>query len=245
MSNIPTQAMVLAAGLGKRMRPLTDSIPKPMIEIAGRRLIDWAIDKLEAAGVTKIVINTSYMAEILEDYLKKRKTSDIIISREATPLETGGGIARALNHFGNDTFFSVNGDVIWLDEEVPALQRIAEAWTPDLDAVLLLHPVKAATGYEGNGDFFVDKEGYITRPQVKESAPYVYTGVQILHPRMFQDCPDGAFSLNLLYNKAMNASPPRIKSVIHDGALLHVGDPKGKKLAEEYILSVDSAASNG
>src|SRR6266567_2626435 len=135
---IPKQAMILAAGMGKRMGTLTDTIPKPMIEVGGRTLIDRAIDNLEAAGVNKIVVNTSYKAEIIEEHLKKRKSSQIIFSREEVPLETGGGIANALHHFEGDPFFSINGDVIWFDGQLPALQQLAENWDEKLDAVLLL-----------------------------------------------------------------------------------------------------------
>ncbi len=232
----PTQAMVLAAGLGKRMRPLNNTLPKPMVEVAGRTLIDRAIDRLETAGITKVVVNTSYLADILEAHLRQRPSPKIVFSREAQPLETGGGIARALHHFGGTPFFAVNSDVIWLDKATPALKLLAAHWSDTLDALLLLHPAKAAIGYEGKGDFFLDTQGNIRRRAPDETAPYIYTGIQLLHPRLFADCPSGVFSLNILYNKAMQAMPPRIKGIVYDGELLNVGDPEGQKLAETHIL---------
>ncbi len=234
---MPKQAMVLAAGLGKRMRPLTDHIPKPMIEVAGRTLVDRAIDQLEAAGVAKVVVNSSYKAEILEAHLAKRTMPEIVFSREVEPLETGGGIAHALGHFGADPFFAINGDIIWVNGNAPALQRLAGHWNEDLDALLLLHPVAAAIGYEGPGDFFVDSKNNLIRRAKDQKAPYVYAGVQMLHPRLFNHCPGGAFSLNVLYDKAMQSAPPRINALIHDGVWLHVGDVAGRDNAEAYLLS--------
>ncbi len=227
--------MVLAAGLGKRMGSLTEKIPKPMIEIAGRALIDRAIDQLEIAGVTKVVVNTCYKADMLEAYLRRRTSLQILFSREEERLETGGGIANALHHFGNEAFFSVNSDVIWFEQDAPALKLLAQNWDDGLDALLLLHPTKNAVGYEGKGDFFADEAGSLIRRDPEGTAPYIYTGLQILHPRIFAGCPTGAFSLNLLYDKAIHASPPRLKAVIHTGELLNVGDEKGKALAEEHI----------
>lgn len=232
--NVPTQAMILAAGAGKRMGTLTNNLPKPMIAVGGRTLIDRALDNLEENGITKIVVNTSYKAEIIEEHLKKRSSLQIIFSREATALETGGGIANALHHFNGEPFFSVNGDVIWIDKRKQALQYLTESWNTALDAVLLLHKREDSIGYEGKGDFFVDKHGHITRRKPEETAPYIYTGIQLLHPRLFNGCPQGAFSLNVLYNQAISTTPPKIKGVIYDGELLNVGDPTGKELAENY-----------
>ena len=235
MTEIPTQAMVLAAGIGKRMRPLTDHIPKPMIEVAGRTLVDRAIDQLEHAGVNSLVVNSSYKAEILERHLLKRASPHIVFSREAEPLETGGGIARALHHFGKAPFFVVNGDIIWTNGHTPALYRLAEQWNDDLDALLLVHSTDTAMGYDGNGDFFIKPGGFMARREPDGGAPFVYAGVQILHPRLFAEAPEGAFSLNLLYDKAIKAN--RIKALEHDGAWLHVGDPAGRAKAEAYLLA--------
>lgn len=232
----PKQAMVLAAGLGKRMRPLTDTLPKPLIEVAGRSLIDRAIDRLREAGVEKVVVNTSYLAEKLEAHLGKIHHPHIVFSREASPLETGGGIARALHHFASAPFFAVNGDVIWVNGSgQSALHRLSSHWQEGLDALLLLHPVAKAIGYEGRGDFSIEDDGSLVRSLPDKTAPYVYAGVQILHPQLFEGCPSGAFSLNLLYDKAMQRRPQRIKAIVHDGAWLHVGDPHGVTLAEDYL----------
>ena len=229
------QAMVLAAGLGKRMGVLSETLPKPLVEIAGRTMLDRAIDNLEFAGVDKIVVNTFYKAEMVEEHLSRRKFPHIVISHETELLETGGGIAKALPHFDGEAFFSVNSDVIWFEEQSPALRLLASRWKDSFDGMLLLHRRETAVGYEGSGDFSSDGEGNMTRRPAESTAPYIYTGIQILHPRLFEGCPQGAFSLNILYNKAISASPPRLKSALHEGALLNAGDLKGKKLTEDYI----------
>lgn len=234
----PKQAMVLAAGFGKRMRPLTDRMPKPLIGVAGRSLIDRAIDRLSEAGVERVVVNTSYKAQMLEAHLSQRTSPHIVFSREAEPLETGGGIAQALPHFADKPFFAVNGDVVWLDGRQPALERLAAQWEMGLDALLLLHPVESAIGYEGSGDFDISGGGMLIRCPPDGTAHYVYAGVQLLHPRLFRGSPKGAFSLNLLYDNAMHTTPPRIKALIHDGVWLHVGDVEGLRLAEAYLSAL-------
>ncbi len=240
MSVVITHGMVLAAGRGERMRPLTDVMPKPMIEVAGRSMINRAIDRLEEAGVAQVVVNVAYKAQMLQGHLAVRSTPSILFSHEETALETGGGIAQAMHHLGAAPFFAVNGDIIWLDAAVPALKRLAEAWNDDVDALLLVHPVETAMGYAGAGDFFCDDKGYLIRRGEHRTAPYVYAGVQILHPRLFEQCPEGKFSLNILYDKALSAHPPRLRAVVHDGQWLHVGDVEGKALAEEYLLGKTS-----
>lgn len=233
MSIVVTKGMVLAAGRGERMRPLTDHMPKPMIEVAGRSMVDRAIDRLQEVGVTNIVVNTSYKAEMLEAHLAQRDKG-IIFSREETALETGGGIARALPHFGQEPFFVVNGDIIWLDAKLSSLLRLASAWDDSVDAILLLHTTEKAVGYAGAGDFFYN-EKCLARKGNNKSAPYVFAGVQLLHPRLFRGVPQGAFSMNLLYDRLINVSPQRIKAVIHDGQWLHVGDVDGKQKAEAIL----------
>lgn len=216
------------------MRPLTDHMPKPMIEVAGRSMIDRALDRLVEAGVEHIVVNTAYKAEMLEQHLSKRLPPPVF-SREETALETGGGIRNALPLFKHEPFFAVNGDIIWLDGNTPALQRLAQSWEDELDALLLLHPVETAVGYSGAGDFFLSASEGLSRRGEKESAPYVYAGVQLLHPRLFSGAPEGVFSLNILYNRAMASAPQRIKAIVHEGEWLHVGDIAGKKQAEEIL----------
>ncbi|NBX02810.1 MAG: nucleotidyltransferase family protein [Alphaproteobacteria bacterium] len=230
-----TRAMVLAAGLGTRMRPLTDVMPKPLVPVAGKPLIDRTLDFLAGAGVTDAVVNSFYKAEMLEAYLAKRTAAPrITISREEELLETGGGIKKALPLLGGKPFFIANSDVICIDGKTPALHRLQAAWDDArMDVLLLLHPVASAVGYDGKGDFFLREDGTPRRRTADETAPYVFTGVQILHPRLFADSPDGAFSLNVLFNRALEAR--RIATLVHDGKWLHVGDPAGVAAAEAEL----------
>jgi MurNAc alpha-1-phosphate uridylyltransferase len=215
--------MVLAAGLGLRMRPLTDDRPKPMVALAGRTLLDRALDRLFAAGVRRAVVNTHYKADVIHRHLGGR--DDVVLSHEEARLETGGGVSRALPHFGNDPFFVVNSDAVWLDGPVPALTRLADAWDDAaMDALLLLQPVGAATGYEGPGDYHRAPGGALKRRDKDGTAPFLFAGVQILHPRLFADAPDGAFSLNVLYDRAQAAG--RLFGLEHDADWFHVGTPE-------------------
>jgi MurNAc alpha-1-phosphate uridylyltransferase len=224
-------AMVLAAGLGTRMRPLTDDRPKPMVALAGRTLLDRALDKLAAAGVRRIVVNTHYFAAIIHRHLDGR--DGIVVSHEAERLETGGGVRRALGALGTHPFFVVNSDAVWLDGGVPALTRLAAAWDDArMDALLLLQPVAAAIGYAGRGDYRMES-GRLHRRAGDETAPFLFAGVQILHPRLFEGAPGGAFSLNLLYDKAQAAG--RLYGIVHDAEWFHVGTPADLAAAEEYL----------
>lgn len=226
-------AMVLAAGLGIRMRPLTDDRPKPMVMLAGRTLLDRALDRIFAAGVRRAVVNTYYRAEVIHAHLAGRP--EITISHEEERLETGGGVRRALPALGDRPFFAVNSDAVWLDGPVPALSRLARAWDDAaMDALLLLQPVGAATGYGGRGDFHRAADGTLRRRAADETAPFIFAGVQILHPRLFDGAPDGAFSLNLLFDKAQEAG--RLFGLVHDADWFHVGTPE--ELAQtEAILA--------
>ncbi len=238
MTYMMPACMVMAAGLGLRMRSFSD-LPKPLVPIAGKPLIDHTLDWLAASGVQDAVVNTHYRADILEAHLSRRAKPKIHISHESELLETGGGIVKALPMLGQGTFFSVNSDTICLDGKRPALQRLAEAWDDtNMEAVLLLHPVEKAVGYQGKGDFFADADGIITRRGDRSSAPYVFCGVQMLHARLFTDVPGGPFSLNLLYDRAMQDSKaPRIRGIVHDGDWLHVGDPEGVRLADAFFAN--------
>lgn len=233
-----TSAMVLAAGMGKRMRPLTDEKPKPLVMVAGKTLIDHVLDWLHASGVTDAVVNTHYKADMLQAHLAQRENPRIHISHEEVLLETGGGIKKALPLMRGKPFISINSDAICIDGPTPALERMRHAWDESaMDALLLVQPVVSAIGYEGQGDFFVEDDGRIRRREEGAAAPYVYTGVQILHPRMFAGSPDGAFSLNVLYNRAMQQGnrPAQIRALVHDGSWLHVGDPDGVRKAETFL----------
>jgi N-acetyl-alpha-D-muramate 1-phosphate uridylyltransferase len=235
--SMPTKAMVLAAGLGTRMRPLTDTIPKPMVPVAGRTLIDRVLDWMQASA-QEVVINTHYMADMLEHHLATRATPRITFSREEPLLETGGGIRKALTFLGEAPFFSANSDTLCIDGAEPALRRLARHWDDQsMDALLLLHKVEKAVGYDGPGDFFAGHDGILRRRLAAPSAPYVFTGVQLIHPRLFRDSPDGPFSLNLLYNRGMrdDGTLQRVRAIMHDGDWLHVGDPAGLKQAEAWL----------
>ena len=232
-----TKAMVLAAGLGKRMRPLTDTLPKPLVSVAGRPLIDHVLDWLGASGVSDAVVNTHYKAEMLESHLAARRKPVVHISREETLLETGGGIKKALPLIGGQPFFTANSDALTIDGPTPALRRLAAHWSDgDMDALLLVHRTEDAIGYEGPGDFFLGQDGTLSRRQGEGRAPYVYTGVQVLHPRLFEGAPEGPFSLNILYNRAMEQGA-RVRALPHDGYWLHVGDPDGLKKAETFLAA--------
>lgn len=235
---MPAKAMILAAGLGTRMRPLTDTLPKPLVPVAGRALIDRVLDWAQASGVREAVVNTHYLADMLERQLGARAQPRMVFSREEVLLETGGGIKKALPLLGEEPFFSANSDTLCIDGPAPALHRLAQAWDgQDMDALLLVHKVENAVGYGGAGDFFMEADGSLRRRMAAASAPYVFTGVQIIHPRLFNGAPDGAFSLNLLYNRHMkdDGTLRRVKAIAHDGGWLHVGDPAGLAQAEDWL----------
>lgn len=226
--------MVLAAGLGERMRPLTNTTPKPMLKVAGQPLVDHALDRMEDAGVEQAVVNTFYLAEILENHLAHRPSPYITISREEERLETGGGIRKALPHLGNAPFYVANGDAFWLNGPTDALGRMAEQWNDSaMDALLLLHSTVDAYGYGGRGDFLVEPDGQLSRRPEQEVCPYLFTGIQILHPRLFEQAPDGVFSLNILYDRAIENG--RLFGVVHDGEWFHIGTPAGLAEAETYM----------
>lgn len=234
----PRSAMVLAAGLGTRMRPLTNTTPKPLIDVAGRTLLDWALARIEDAGVSQAVVNTHYLGHQIADHLKGRTTPAITLSPEDPVLETGGGIEQALPHLGTEPFFVCNSDGLWLDGEKNSLTRLAEMWSDeDMDGVLLLHDPSRALGYDGDGDFVVNDDGRLTRKRdaVDDAPAYVFTGVQLLHPRLFNDAPPGsAYSLNILYNKALAAG--RLYGLVHDGEWFHVGTPQARDETEAWLV---------
>ncbi len=230
----PKRAMVLAAGLGERMRPLTDKKPKPLIEVAGRTLLDRALDRLEECGVETVVVNVHYLGDQIETHLQARTTPQTIISREEELLDTGGGVAKALPMLEDDVFYVVNSDALWLNGYENALQHLAAQWDePRMDGLLLLHSTVEAYGYEGNGDFIVDPLGTLDRRPESEIAPYLFTGVQILHPRLFKNAPAGPFSLNRLYDEAIDQG--RLYGAVHDGEWFHVGTVESLKIAEKYM----------
>jgi MurNAc alpha-1-phosphate uridylyltransferase len=234
----PLRAMVLAAGRGVRMRPLTESQPKPLVQVLGRAMIDWVLDRLVAAGVEDVVVNLHHLGEQIEHHLNTRPSPDITFSPETSLLDTGGGVRQALARLGERPFYVINGDEVWLDGRTPALQRLAAAWDEaKMDALLLLHPSAYALGYEGQGDFVMSPMGKLRRRGEREVAPFVFAGVQILHPRLFEGTPEGAFSLNLIYDKALEAE--RLWGLRHDGEWFHVGTPEALEATEEALHAMN------
>lgn len=225
-------AMILAAGFGTRMRPLTDTQPKPLIPVAGRPMLTRILDHLSAAGVSKVVVNSHYLAPLIQ----KAVPPSVLISHEDTLLETGGGVRNALPLLGKDPFFVLNADDVWTDATV--LPALASAWDPQtMDALLLLTPRETCYGYEGKGDFFLSAPHRLTRPDAQTSAPYVYGGLQIVHPRLFKGELPTLFSFNLLWNKAIEEG--RLGAYVHQGPWYHIGTPEALHLCEPLIQQAE------
>lgn len=233
--NTVDTAMVLAAGLGTRMRPLTETMPKPLIKVAGRTLLDRALDRFEDAGVKRVVVNVHYLADQVVQHVAKRQAPAIEISDETEQLlETGGGIKKALPILGDAPFLAANSDAVILNANTAAMGRLMQRWDDEaMDALLLLHSTVEAYGYNGRGDFDADPSGKLDRRQENTVSPFLFTGVQLLHPRLFDGAPDGPFSMNVLYDKALEAG--RLYGVVHDGDWFHVGDADGLAQAETYM----------
>lgn len=236
----PKRAMVLAAGLGKRMRPLSATTPKPLISVAGKALLDHCLDGLTASGVETAIVNVHYLADLVEAHLSRRQTPHIIVSDErALLLDTGGGVASALPHLGDGPFFLRNSDSFWLEGVRPNLQWLTEGWNDDrMDGLLLLAATVDSAGYAGPGDFHLTKDGRLSRRAERTVAPFVYAGAAILHPRLFADAPDGAFSLNLLFDRAIDEQ--RLFGVRLDGLWINVESPEAIIAAETAVA--ESAA---
>jgi N-acetyl-alpha-D-muramate 1-phosphate uridylyltransferase len=230
-------AMVLAAGLGKRMYPLTIDRPKPLVEVAGKRLIDYAFDRLRSANITRAVVNVHYLAEQVEDWAQSQTAPQVVISDERRQLlGTGGGIHKALGHLGPAPFFVLNSDSFWLDGAIPALERLRRAWDgARMDSLLLLSPQASAVGYEGAGDFHRDTGWRLTRRQPGETAPFIYAGCYLVSPSLFAGAPEGAFSMNLLWDAALARG--RLFGLLHDGLWIHVGRPDSIAYAERTMES--------
>ena len=223
---VPRAAMVMAAGLGKRMRPLTATRPKPLVEVAGQALIDHALDRLAAAGVEEAVVNVHYLPDALEAHLNKRPRGPrIIISDERDLLlETGGGLVRAAPLIAADPFVCVNSDNLWIDGPVDTLRLMAAQWDPErMDALLLLVPFARANCHNGRGDFHLDAVGRLRRRVPGRVAPFVYTGVQMLAKRLLAGSPDGPFSTNIFWDRAIAAG--RCFGIVHPGLWFDVGTP--------------------
>ncbi len=235
MSRVGEEAMVLAAGYGQRMRPLTLTRPKPLVEVAGKALIDYGFDRLRAAGVKHAVVNVHYLAEQIEDWAKRQSSPAITISDERVDiLDTGGGVAKALPLLGDSAFFVINSDSFWQDGPDPALERLRAAWDEEaMDCLLLLCPLPRTVGYDGTGDFVRTPDGRLARKAKSEGEPLAYIGGYLVAPRLFKDAPEGKFSMNVLWDRAI--AQGRLHGIVHTGKWLHVGTPEAIPLAEAAL----------
>ena len=227
--------MIMAAGMGKRMRPLTASQPKPLVRVAGKPLIDHALDRIAAAGITNAVVNVHYLADALEAHVKERADPKVAISDEREMLlETGGGLIKAQPQLP-DPFFCLNSDNIWLEGPRDAFADLSEAWDPDrMDALLLLVPHTGAHNYRGKGDFHIDSVGRVSRRRSGRIAPFIYSGIQLVSHRLLRDPPDEPkFSTNILWSRAIEEG--RLFGIAFTGAWFEVGTPEAIKPTEEAL----------
>jgi MurNAc alpha-1-phosphate uridylyltransferase len=232
---MPRRAMVLAAGLGVRMRPLTDTMPKPLVAVAGKPLLDHVLDRLAITGVERAVVNVHYLGEQIAQHLKNRTNPAITISDErGLLLGTGGGVVKALPALGDAPFFHINSDTLWIDGVKPNLARLAEGFDPaTMDALLLLASTTGSIGYTGRGDFAMLPDGRLKKRGEREVAPFVYAGAAILSPALFKDAPQGEFSLTTLFDRAAEAG--RLHGLRLEGLWMHVGTPDAIAIAEKAI----------
>ena len=235
------QAMILAAGRGERFRPVTDTIPKPLVEVRGKPLIDWQLEMLKANGIERVVINVCYLKELLLEHLERWQDDfEIIISEEMLALETGGGIKNALHHFNDECFYSLNSDVILYPSQDMLLVQLERAFEvrKETKIALLLHYKTHSVGMPASaaGDFFCDEYGALQRRGEFKEAPFYFTGVQLMHPSIFNDVDDSIFSMNLIFNTILEHTPEQIAGVINQyGSMLHVGDPEGHSNVEAFM----------
>ncbi len=232
----PDKAMVLAAGLGVRMRPLTDRMPKPLVSVAGRPLLDHVLDKLGDAGVSQAVVNVHYLPDQIIEHVRDRNRPRVIISDERNQvLGTGGGVVKALPFLGNAPFFHLNADTMWFDGVRPNLTRLAEAFDPArMDILLLMAPTASSIGYEGNGDYAMLPDGALRKRKEHQVVPFVYAGVAIMSPTIFAGAPEGEFSLTKMFDAANEQE--RLFGLRLDGTWMHVGTPDAVGAAEEAFL---------
>lgn len=229
-------AMLMAAGLGKRMRPLTATRPKPLVKVAGKPLMDHALDRLEAGGIRRVIVNVHYLADTVEAHLKARRCGmEFIVSDErAKLLETGGGLVKAKPLLGDAPFICANSDNLWIDGPQETLGMMRRIWDPErMDALLLLVPLSRAICHRGQGDFHMDASGRLSRRKTAHVAPFVFTGVQILSPRLLVDPPADVFSTNIFWNRAIAAG--RLYGAVHQGLWFDVGTPQAIPVVESMI----------
>jgi MurNAc alpha-1-phosphate uridylyltransferase len=229
--------MVLAAGLGLRMRPLTETMPKPLVPVAGQPLLDHVLDKLAQADVTEAVVNVHYLPDQIINHVKTRTTPKVTISDERDQvLGTGGGVVKALPLLGDEPFFHLNADTMWIDGVRPNLTRLAEHFDPaKMDVLLLMAPTAHSIGYSGKGDYEMRTDGTLRRRKENQVVPFVYAGVAILSPRIFADAPDGEFALTKLFDRANEEE--RLFGLRMDGVWMHVGTPDAVRAAEDAVLA--------
>jgi MurNAc alpha-1-phosphate uridylyltransferase len=237
----PEAAMVLAAGYGRRMLPLTETIPKPLVRLKGRALIDHVLDRIAHAGIPRAVVNVHHFADKLEAHLNKRERPKIVISDErAEMLDTGGGVAKALPLLGSASFLIHNSDSVWIEGVGSNLERLFAAWDEArMDALMLLASGTTSIGYDGQGDFTMGTDGRLQRRGEHQLAPFVFTGVSIAHPRLLEGAPKGPFSLNAPWDAAIDKG--RLFGVRLEGLWMHVGTPQALNEAERWIESEDVA----
>jgi N-acetyl-alpha-D-muramate 1-phosphate uridylyltransferase len=234
--SIGDTAMVLAAGFGTRMKPLTDHVPKPLVPVAGQPLIAHAFDRLREANVQNAVVNAHYLPEQIEAWCKTVSSPTVTVSDERDAiLDTGGGIARALPLLGDDPFFVMNSDSFWIDGKTPALTRLRDRWRDaDMDCLLLICDPAQTTGYDGKGDFVLHDDGRVTRARLSpDKKALAYIGGYLVHPRLFANAPLGAFSMNVLWDRAVASG--RLFGLAHDGHWLHVGTVPAIAEAEAFL----------
>ncbi len=233
MTVFPHSAMVLAAGLGQRMRPLTDATAKPLLTLGGKTLLDHALNHLANAGVRTVAVNAHWQADAVARHLARRtEPPETRLLREKQLLDTGGAVRAALPHLGADPFYVINGDAFWVNGPIPTLHRLAEAFTDAVDAVLLVQRASHVHADVGRGDFALDKWGTPRRPGERELVPYIYAGVQLIRPCLLDGAPDGPFSMNRAWDVAMDNG--RLRAVVHDGIWFHLSTPPD--LAEAELI---------
>jgi MurNAc alpha-1-phosphate uridylyltransferase len=233
----PAKAMVLAAGLGVRMRPLTDRMPKPLVPVAGRPLLDHVLDKLAEAGVREAVVNVHYLPDQIIDHVAARMLPHVTISDERDAvLGTGGGVVKALPLLGNAPFFHVNADTLWIDGVRSNLARLAETFDPSrMDILLLMAPTTSSIGYQGRGDYAMAADGTLRKRKEHQVVPFVYAGVAIMSPAIFESAPAGEFSLTKMFDRANEQE--RLYGLRMDGVWMHVGTPDAIAAAEDAFLA--------
>jgi MurNAc alpha-1-phosphate uridylyltransferase len=233
--------MIMAAGLGTRMRPMTDTTPKPLVKVRGKALIDHVIDRLVAAGVTLIVVNAHYKADRIKAHLAARKDVEIRISDESDALlDSGGGILKALPNFAGEAFYHANADTVWSEGASHALEKLSARWDEnEMDALMLLAPTVSTVCYEGRGDFMMDPDGHLTRVPEGRISPFVWMSIEILHPRLFDGVKPGKFSINPLWDKAI--AKGRLYGQRLDGVWMHIDRPDAIKESEAFLADLAPA----